>query len=479
MARNGTVHAPRSCLALLAAISLLLPSPSASLGAGSPFTDIAGHPFKADIEWLYSAGITTGCTATRFCPDDPVTREQMATFLDRALELPATTQDPFTDDEGSQHEPAINRLAASGITSGCAPARYCPKGHVTREQMASFLARGFHLAAGGIDYFGDDDQSAHQSDIIKLAASGISKGCRPAGFCPADKVSRGQMAAFLHRAIDGVTPPPACALFPATNVWNKRVDSLPVAANSGTLIATIGGSADLHPDFGSYLGYGIPINVVGASTAKSSVAFQYAGESDAGPYPIPPAPRIEGGSDRHLLMWDLDACRLYELFAAQHTSSGWHAGSGAIWNLASNALRPDGWTSADAAGLPILPGLLRYDEVAGGAVLHAIRFTAPVTRDAHIYPARHHAGAGSSASLPSMGLRVRLKATFDVSGFSPRMRVILLAMQRYGMILADNGSPWYFTGSSDVRWDDDELNQLKTLEGSDFEVVDTTGFVSG
>jgi len=259
----------------------------------------------------------------------------------------------------------------------------------------------------------------------------------------------------------------------------KRPSALPVASNSGTLIGTIGASAHLHPDFGSYLGYGIPINVVGSGTPRSHVSFDYDDESDAGPYPIPSSPRIEGGSDRHLLMWDLDACRLYELFAAQRTASGWHAGSGAIWNLASNALRPDGWTSADAAGLPILPGLVRFDEVASGAVNHAIRFTAPETRSAHIYPARHHAGSGASSSLPPMGMRVRLKASFDMSGLSPRVRVILVAMQRYGMILADNGSPWYFTGSSDIRWSDEELDQLKSLRGADFEVVDTSGLVSG
>jgi hypothetical protein len=252
-----------------------------------------------------------------------------------------------------------------------------------------------------------------------------------------------------------------------------------VAANSATLIGTIGASTRTQPDFGSYLGYGIPINVLTGPVAGSSVSFLYADESDPGPYPIPANPRIEGGSDRHLLVWDLGACRLYELFAAERTSSGWRAGSGAIWNLKSNALRPDGWTSADAAGLPILPGLVRYDEVASGEIRHAIRFTAPVTRDEHIYPARHHAGAGSAASLPPMGLRVRLKASFDMSGFTPRVQVILRAMQRYGMILADNGSPWYFSGSADTRWDDDELNQLKTLHGSDFEVVDTTGFVNG
>jgi hypothetical protein len=257
------------------------------------------------------------------------------------------------------------------------------------------------------------------------------------------------------------------------------VDALPRAANSSTLVATIGTSAHLHPDFGSYAGYGIPYNVVGSSTPRSHVTFQYADESDAGPYPIPTNPRIEAGSDRHLLMWDTSACKLYELYAATKTSSGWHAGSGAIWDLRSNALRPDGWTSADAAGLPILPGLVRYDEVAAGAIRHAIRFTAPVTRSAHIYPARHDAGAGNSTSYPPMGLRLRLKASVDIGQFSPRMRIILTAMRRYGIILADNGSAWFFSGASDPRWNDDELNQLKTLTGSAFEVVDTSGLRNG
>jgi hypothetical protein len=279
-----------------------------------------------------------------------------------------------------------------------------------------------------------------------------------------------------------VPPPPptsACPLFPSTNVWNRRVDGLPVAASSTTLIATIGASKPFHPDFGSYAGYGIPYNVVGSGTPTTQVTFDYADESDAGPYPIPAHPKIEAGSDRHMLIWDTASCTLYELYAATKTTSGWHAGSGAIWNLRSNALRPDGWTSADAAGLPILPGLVRYDEVAAGAIRHAIRFTAPLTRSAHLYPARHDAGAGTGSSLPPMGTRLRLKASFDITGFSPRMRVILTAMQRYGIILADNGSPWFFSGASDPRWNDDELNQLKSLTGSDFEVVDTTGFVNG
>jgi hypothetical protein len=274
------------------------------------------------------------------------------------------------------------------------------------------------------------------------------------------------------------TPVPApCPLFPASNVWNRDISGLPVATNSATLIASIGLNAGLHPDF-SAGGYGIPYNVVSPSTPRSSVSFQWAGESDAGPYPIPANPLIEGGSDRHLLMWDKTECKLYELYAATRNGSSWSAGSGAIWNVRSNALRHDGWTSADAAGLPILPGLVRYDEVAAGAILHALRFTAPHARSAHIYPARHHAGEGNSASLPPMGLRVRLKASVNINGFGPQARVLLTALKRYGMILADNGSPWYVTGAPDSHWDDDQLHDLHQLTGADFEVVDTTGLVN-
>jgi hypothetical protein len=274
-------------------------------------------------------------------------------------------------------------------------------------------------------------------------------------------------------------PTSNCPLFPASNVWNKRVDGLPVASNSKTMVATIGRDRPFHPDFGSYLGYGIPYNVVGSLTPRRTVHFTYDDESDHVGYPIPQSPKIEAGSDRHLLMWDTADCRLYELFDARKTTSGWRAGSGATWDLTSNALRPNGWTSADAAGLPILPGLVRYEEIQAGAINHAIRFTAPLTRNAHIYPARHHAGSGWSTSLPPMGLRVRLKGWYDTSGYSPRMRIILRAMKRYGLILADNGSPWFFSGSSDTRWDDDELNELKDLRGSNFEAVDTSGLRNG
>ena len=302
-------------------------------------------------------------------------------------------------------------------------------------------------------------------------------------------VSRARSAALLLAllvAANGIgmpvvaAPPTAnCPLFPSTNVWNKRVDALPVAANSDALISAIGRPRPLHPDFGEYLGYGIPFNVVDSATPRKTVMFDYDDESDHVPYPIPGSAKIEGGSDRHLLMWDTEDCRLYELFNARKTSE--RLARRIRRNLGPELERAaaDGWTSADAAGLPILPGLIRRQEVVAGAILHAIRFTAPQTRSSHIYPARHHAGAGTCGCLPPMGLRVRLKKYFDVSGFSPRMQVILRAMKRYGMILADNGSPWYFSGTSDVLWNDDELNELKTLHGRNFEVVDTSSLRNG
>jgi hypothetical protein len=239
------------------------------------------------------------------------------------------------------------------------------------------------------------------------------------------------------------------------------------------MIAAIGLNVGLHPDFGSYAGYGIPYNIVGTSTPRSTVTFQYSSESNHVGYPIPARPKIEAGSDRHLLMVDTNACRLYELYDATLTNGRWHAGSGATWNLDSNALRPAGWTSADAAGLPILPGLARYDEDAAGAILHALRFTASSSCAGYIAPARHEAGNGSCNVEPPMGLRVRLKASVDISHFGAQTRVILQALKDYGMILADNGSPWYISGASDAHWNDDVLHNLNQIKGSDFEVVDT------
>jgi hypothetical protein len=277
---------------------------------------------------------------------------------------------------------------------------------------------------------------------------------------------------------------PDCPVFPANNPWNQRVDKLPVAKNSANLIAAIGLGDPVHPDFGSgvYNGepIGIPYAVVRSSTRKVPVSFQYASESDKGRYPLPRGVPIEGGygasGDRHVIVVDSDTCTDYELFAAYPHDGGrrWTAGSGAIFNLRSNHLRPAGWTSADAAGLPILPGLARYDEVAAGQIDHALRFTAPCTAPRYVYPARHEASTCLGANLPPMGLRVRLKANVDISGLPYQARVVAEALKRYGMILADNGSPWYISGAPNRGWNNDALHLLDRLTGEDFQVVDTS-----
>ncbi len=287
------------------------------------------------------------------------------------------------------------------------------------------------------------------------------------------------LVAAVPAAAQAPAPPwaPRCTLLPAGNVWNTPVRDLPVRADSARLIAAIGLDAGLHPDFSDAGRYGIPFNVVTARTKRVRVRFDYASESDRVAYPIPARPRIEGGSDRHMLMVDRDRCRLYELFAVRKQGGRWLAGSGATWDLRSNRLRPAGWTSADAAGLPILPGLVRYDEAARGAIRHALRFTAPRTRNAYIHPARHHAGT-ADPSLPPMGLRVRLKRSVSLAGFGPQARIVLATLRDYGMILADNGSPWYITGAPNPGWDDDDLRGLRRITGRDLEVVDTTGLRS-
>jgi hypothetical protein len=292
------------------------------------------------------------------------------------------------------------------------------------------------------------------------------------------------LAAVVAAVALAVSPPhllgaPKCTIFPASNAWNQRVDTLPVAAGSQQIIQSIGADQGLHADFGSGLWdgapIGIPFNVVSGKQAKQRIAsFEYADESDKSPYPIPARPRLEGGSDHHMLIVDRDRCVLYELYAAQRSGSGWTAGSGAIWSLRSNRVRPAGWTSADAAGLPILPGLARWDDIATGGIHHALRFTVQRTRRAYVYPARHYASSSDDASLPPMGLRVRLKATYDISGLPPQARAVLQALKTYGMIVADNGSNWYITGAPSPRWSNDDLHSLGRVKGSDFEVVDTS-----
>ena len=453
--------------------SALVVTVALALAPGGTFVDDDGSVHEGSIEAIAAAGITKGCNPPqndRFCPESPVSRGEMAAFLRRALDL-ASGPGRFVDTSASVFADDIAALAAAGITKGCNPPlndRYCPDRPVTRGQMAAFLVRAFSFS-GGMSAFVDTSGSVFVGDIAAFAAAGITKGCNPPvddHFCPDRLVTRGEMATFLTRALGlaATVPPPRCPTFPATDIWNTQISDLPLAPRSAAYVASIGTQSHVHADFGSGVWppgsespIGIPFVEVPAGTSKVPIHFTaYGSESDPGPYPVPPDAPIEGGrsaaGDRHVLVVDRFECRLYEMFSAYPQSDGsWDAASGAVFDLSSSALRPDGWTSADAAGLPILPGLIRYDEVAAGEITHAIRFTAPVTQSDHVWPARHDAGAGHDLDLPPMGQRFRLRADFDTSGFSHDARVILEAMKTYGLVLADNGSSWYISGAPDPR----------------------------
>jgi hypothetical protein len=287
-------------------------------------------------------------------------------------------------------------------------------------------------------------------------------GCRKEPNVPVKLPSEGQPVGTLQ-------------VFPVNNPWNTDISNADTDPNSDQLIASIGNDIHLHPDFGTVWDnspIGIPFNLTGASQPLLPVTFRYNLESDAGPYPVPPDAIIESGSDRHILIIDTTGLLLYELYNAVHSRNGWTAGSGAIFDLTSNKLRPDYWTSADAAGLPIFPGLVRYEEVVEkGEINHALRFTVSDTRNAFVHPATHAASDKTGAGFPPMGMRVRLKAGFNITGFSPHVQVILTALKKYGMFVADNGSDWYISGAPDSRWNDDELGELKSVAGVNFEVV--------
>jgi hypothetical protein len=282
--------------------------------------------------------------------------------------------------------------------------------------------------------------------------------------------------------VHAIAPPgSSCRVFPSDNVWHADVTKLPVHKRSASWITSMGGgSRHLHPDFGpsgESMPYGIPYIVVPSSHQKVSVEFDYADESDPGPYPFGSDTPIEGGSDRHALMIDKGTCTLYELYAADYSPGGSTAGSGAIWSLKSNKLRSATWTSADAAGLPIFAGLVRLDEVKAGVVDHAIRVTASATDKSYLWPARHQAGAAHNANLPPMGARFRMKKSFSTAGFRSDTRVIMNAFKKYGLIVADNGSDWYFTGTAENGWSTDMLDELKSIPASAFEAVDESSLM--
>ena len=339
--------------------------------------------------------------------------------------------------------------------------------------------------------------------VASVSPHGIVVGFRPGTSLITGTSRGGSVRVYVTVTADtGITPPDTTTpppppngalglnaplgrrLLPADNPWNQPVDTAQLDPNSAAIVANIGATRAFHPDFGANWNggpFGIPYVVVSGTQLRVPVIFDYNDESDPGPYPIPPNPPIEGGAastgDRHILIVDRDHWKLYELYAAYPQGAGWRAGSGAIFDLNSNALRPLGWTSADAAGLPILPGLVRYEEVSAGEIAHALRFTVSRTRRAYIPPATHWASSDTSSLRPPMGMRVRLKAGVDISTYPASAQVILRALKKYGMIVADNGSDWYVSGTADARWNDSEMNTLKRLRGSDFEVVRMTGVV--
>ncbi len=287
------------------------------------------------------------------------------------------------------------------------------------------------------------------------------------------------LVAPLDTVQAGAASPPStsCQVFPSDNIWNTDISKLPVhAQNAQWLSSMAAATTNLHPDFGGPP-YGFPYNIVDNTHPTVSVTFLYASESDPGPYPLGADTSIENGTDRHALIINRDTCTLYELFNLAGSGTSWTADSGAIFPLNSDVLRPVGWTSADAAGLPIFPGLVRWDEVQAGAIKHAIRFTAQQTDRSFLWPARHQAGTAANPSLPPMGGRFRLKPTYDISHFSAQAQVVLLAMQHYGLILADNGSNWFFSGTQDAGWQDSVLTELKSIPASQFEAVDESGLM--
>jgi hypothetical protein len=305
--------------------------------------------------------------------------------------------------------------------------------------------------------------------VVVLAVGVTGGAAGSVGSVPADRA---------EKPIAGTS----CSEFPADNWWHADVSDLPVHRRSRQWLSHMSTGVDLHPDFGPSYGdgpnYGIPITVVGSGHKKVRVRFGYASESDRVRYPLGKDTRIEGGrrssGDRHAIIVDKGRCRLYETFATRVRNGRWQAGSGAVWSLRSNALRPDGWTSADAAGLSILAGLLRWNEVRDNRIDHAIRFTTDVTSRHHLWPARHDAGSTNNRAYPPMGARFRLKSSYSAARLSPKARIVVRAMKKYGLVLADNGSPWFFQGEQNRNWPDQLIEDLKSIPASAFVAVDTS-----
>ncbi|PIV90292.1 hypothetical protein COW46_03370 [Candidatus Gracilibacteria bacterium CG17_big_fil_post_rev_8_21_14_2_50_48_13] len=426
---------------LIAMIFACSPDPYGS-GAPKTFPDVRSADWFAPVIGMASAqGWVTGYPDGTFRPNTPVNRAEALKILFSASLVPLEKNPAsmtFTDVHAKDWFYTYVASAASrGFIQGRSTATFAPSGSLTRGEAAKLVVYFFAL---------------HTTESSSVS----ERQDTPA-------IQSGEGTTFM-----------GCQIFPPDNPWNQDIRSLSVHPNSDNFIASIlAGKKYLHPDFGSNPDYGIPFVVVDNTTPMSDIQAEYADETDAGPYPIPANPPIEAGSDRHILMLQKDTCTLYELYAAEKIGNLWHVGSGAIFDLASNLLRPDYWTSADAAGLPIFPGLVRYDEVQSGKITHALRFTVSKTQKGFIHPATHFASSSVDANRPPMGLRLRLKADYDISHITGASRVILEALKTYGMIVADNGSDWFISGATDSRWNDEDLEQIKSIPGSAFEAVYT------
>lgn len=488
----------------------------------SEFKDTQGHWARTYADYLHGeCGVDgykdgDGYLLYEFRPDNTITRAELVKMVLGCMgTMDYGTPKTFSDIHDSDwFKAAVDAASSLDWIEGYSDGTFRPNNNINRaEALKIIIASQFKDKdiSGGSENFSDVNGGNWFASYVSFAVmKNYVSGYNDGTFRPGNNITRAEAAkilALVHEEVVYGTPAPenqppqqeeqpeeqtpteekpvvaagsptigGCPVFPADNPWNTDVSNYPVHKNSANYIANIlEGRETLHPDFGGNGEYGIPYVTVGGEQPKVPVEADYDDESDlpAEGYPIPPDAPVEGGGDKHVIVIDTDNCILYETWNSTYTGPGWSVGSAAIFNLLSNTLRPDGWTSADAAGLPVFPGLVRYDEAEAGAINHALRFTVSKTQQAYIHPATHFASSSTDPNRPPMGLRLRLKADFDTSGYTGHARVILETLKKYGMILADNGSDWYITGAADPRWDDEDLGQLKSVPGSAFEVVET------
>jgi S-layer family protein len=497
--------------------------------AGTTFSDVCpGDWFFPYVSNLTTLNAISGYPDGTFRPNNQITRGQIMKVIVQALGIGGTppAAATFADVPTSNGFFAWVEIgAAHGVTGGypCGgPGEPCdgqqrpyfrPNASVTRGQIAKMIVNGkgwtrytpssptFRDVSTNSTYFGYVERVANYGVIAGYPCGGPGESCPGVYFRPSGTTTRAQGSKIIDVARTLTTPPPTstavpsstpvpppvgCVFLPADNIWHRNIAGLPVHANSANYMNTIGMSAVLHPDFAAGMWNGGPIGIpylwVPGTQPRVPMTFTYANESDPGPYPIPANAPIQGGpnstGDRHVIVVDQGTCTAYELFKAYPNADGsWRADAGAKWALNTNALRPNGWTSADAAGLPLLPGLVRYDEVEAGFINHAIRFTSGTINHSYVWPARHSDGGSSDPNAPPMGTRLRLKASTNISGYGTQARIVLQALKDYGMILADSGTSLDIGGIPDSRWNDNVLHTLEQLHGTDFEVVDESSLM--